>query len=108
MEKNVIEMKRLYLKRVEEELSKKLSFESLDDIKSMVSKTIYNVDDYAYSILFNIALKNNNFDEALSIMEKAIDWSTSTNSYGVINNNPEPFSIKLNKAKEKYLKKLKK
>lgn len=63
MEKNVIEMKPLYLKRVEEELSKKLSFESLDDIKSMVSKTIYNVDDYAYSILFNIVLKNNNFEK---------------------------------------------
>lgn len=104
MEKNVIEMKPLYLQRVEEKLSKKLSFETL----SMISKTIYNVDDYAYSILFSIALKNNNFDEALSIMEKARDWSTSTNSYGVINNNPEHFSIELNKAKEKYLRKIKK
>ena len=95
-------MKPLYLKSVEEMLSRDKDLS--DSIKFVISKKIYNVDDHAYIILFDLALIHNNFDEALSIMEKAIQFSMDTNCFSSIHNNPKPFIIRLNKAKEKFLK----
>lgn len=95
IEKHVIEQKSIFLKEIDKMSTKHNPLPN--NLKSWISKRVYNVDD-------RLALIHNDFDEASRIMEKAKQWSIDTNSFGIIKNTPKSFSIRLNKEKEKSVK----
>lgn len=102
MEKHVIDQKPIFLKEIDKMSIKHNPLPN--SLRSWISKRVYNVDDRAYARLFDLALIHNDFEEASRILEKAREWSTNTNSFGIIKNNPKRYSNSLNIAKENYLK----